>query len=71
MPIMVIVMRRLAAFFSAPESGPLILATVLTAGAGSVLGLAWMPPAAAVALVFLALSAGGDDDDGPQHPVLA
>lgn len=71
MPLYLIVMRRLVAFFTAPESGPLILATVLTAGAGSVLGLAWMPSAAAVALVFLALSAGGDDDDGPQHPVLA
>lgn len=70
MPLIVIVMRRLVTFCSSPEAGPLLLAAIVTAGAGLALGFAWVPPTVAVALFFLVMTSGGDDDD-PQHPVLA
>ncbi len=59
---------KLRGFFSAPESGPLVLAAVVTACMGSALGFSWVPWAAALCLALLVLTS---DDDDPQHPVLA
>lgn len=62
--------RRLRAFFLSPEAGPLVLAAVVSAWVGTALGFTWVPWSVAVGFILLVITAGNDEDD-PQHPVLA